>query len=176
MMFHLRKIKDRTDLLNLVNELNCKCGVELGVANGYYSNDILRITPIKLFSIDRWSDHHGEDEYQHVIEQLKQYGDRSVIIRSTFDDALSQFDDSSLDFIYIDGYAHTAQEGGKTLSDWWPKLRDGGIFSGHDYDRQWLENTKAIDKFIATHKLQLQTTRDTQTDRFRSWFTIKQIL
>lgn len=167
-------MKDRTDLLNLVNELDCKCGVELGVANGPYSDDILRITQIKLFSIDRWSDHHGEDEYQYVIERLKQYGDRSVIIRATFEDALSQFDDSSLDFVYIDGYAHNAQEGGKTLTDWWPKLRSGGIFSGHDYDkRQWLENKKAVDKFITIHKLQLHVTKDTQRDVFRSWFTIK---
>lgn len=27
------------------------------------------------------------------------------------------------DFVYIDGYAHTGEENGKTIIDWWRKVR-----------------------------------------------------
>jgi hypothetical protein len=33
----------------------------------------------------------------------------------SFDDALDIFDDEFFDFIYIDGFAHTGEEGGNQL-------------------------------------------------------------
>lgn len=156
MMIHsiLRKVKDRLDLLNLINELEYDgCGVELGVAKGSYSNHILQVTKLKLFSIDRWSDHHGEDQYQETIELLKQYGDRSTIIRKTFHDAVIQFQDASFDFIYIDGYAGEGQENGETLADWWPKLRSRGLFSGHDYSKRWSVTISIVNQFLQSHNL-----------------------
>lgn len=52
----------------------------------------------------------------------------------TFDQALDLFDDASFDFIYCDEYAHTGEEAGRTLADWYPKLKPGGVMAGDGYD------------------------------------------
>ena len=67
---------------------------------------------------------------------------RYTFLRGTFESHVNSFDDETFDFIFIDGYANSGQENGKTLDDWWPKLKPGGIFSGHDYcDRYICRNT-----------------------------------
>lgn len=147
-------------------------GIELGVAGGQFSKIILKNPRvIKLYSVDKWSDRsHTDQEYEIAKNLLKEFGERSEIIRQTFSDALNLFEDKSLDFIYIDGYAHTGQDSGQTLRDWWPKLKMGGIFSGHDYHDSWPLNTKAIDEFIQGAGQAIYLTTD---DRYPSWFTFK---
>jgi hypothetical protein len=54
-------------------------------------------------------------------------------LKLRFDEALSLFPDHYFDFIYVDGYAHTGEEGGRTFHDWYPKLKPGGILAGKDY-------------------------------------------
>lgn len=47
-------------------------------------------------------------------------------------EALAQFPDRSLDFVYIDGnhkYGHVAMD----LTEWSQKIKKGGVISGHDY-------------------------------------------
>lgn len=123
-------------------------GVELGVAKGIYSEIILQNSKLKtLYSIDRWSDHHDEREYLGTCQRLSKYGDRSIIMRETFSDAVSKFPDGFFDFIYIDGYAHTGQLNGQTLYEWYPKLKLGGIFAGHDYSPTWQPTMDAVDLF-----------------------------
>ena len=80
--------------------------------------------------------------------------------------------DSYFDFIYIDGYAHTGQDGGKTLEDWYPKLRAGGIFAGHDYHKHWSPTIDSVDAFRRSinHRGDLQLTLK---DTFPSWWFLK---
>ena len=146
-------------------------GVELGVAAGVFSATLLELGSLtKLYSIDRWSDHHNEVEYQQVLSLLARFGARSEIIRKTFSDALSLFADDSLNFIYIDGYAHTGQEAGGTLRDWWPKVKHGGIFSGHDYTRRYPQTVSAVNAFAAEHNISISITSE---DNFPSWIMVK---
>lgn len=45
---------------------------------------------------------------------------------------VDDFEDASLDFVYIDSvhdYAHVKE----TFERWWPKVKAGGIIAGHDY-------------------------------------------
>lgn len=123
-------------------------GVELGVAKGVYSEIILQNSKLKtLYSVDRWSDHHNEEEYINTRIRLSPYGDRSIIMRETFADAVLKFPDGFFDFIYIDGYAHTGQLNGQTLYEWYPKLKPGGVFAGHDYSPTWQPTIDAVDLF-----------------------------
>ena len=123
-------------------------GVELGVAKGYYSDIILKHSKLKrLYSIDSWADHHNDEEYAEAQEMLEEYGDRSIIMRMTFDEALGQFYDNELDFIYVDGYAHTGQDDGKIMRSWYPKLKSGGIMAGHDYTEMYKQTIEAVDNF-----------------------------
>jgi len=146
---------------------------ELGVAKGVFSDQLLRARPdFHLSSIDRWAGDRGHDnsEYNDACKLLRGHGDRCTIVRKTFDDALQDFAPESLDLIYIDGYAHDGQQSGKTLEQWWSRLRPGGIFAGHDYHPDWRPTMEAVDRFCAGRKLQLKTTA---ADFFPSWYVRK---
>lgn len=146
-------------------------GAELGVAGGEFSACILSNGAVdRLYSIDRWRDHHDESEYRRACQLLSAFGQRSVVLRSTFAAAAPGFRDGELDFIYIDGYAHTGQEHGQTLADWWPKLRRGGIFAGHDYCERYRPTMDVVNEFVTRHNLPLWTT---QEDELPSWATRK---
>jgi len=149
--------------------------VELGVAKGEFSYQLLyHGENIEvLYSIDRWNDHHTEEEFLETKLLLSQYGERSKIIRMPFNQAVHLFENYFFDFIYIDGYAHTGQEAGKTLEQWWPKLKPGGIFSGHDYHKQFKPTVKAVDAFAAQHKLGLNFTNEKPPGAWPSWYCFK---
>lgn len=144
---------------------------ELGVAAGEYSATLLERGDIAvLYSIDRWADHHDEKEYQCACKRLSEFGCRSRIVRASFSEAVNKFPDEYFSLVYIDGYAHTGQDGGRTLRDWWPKLKSGGIFAGHDYSPQFQPTIDAVDVFAAEHGLKVNLTTD---DALPSWWVVK---
>lgn len=161
-------IKDRKDLAKLFTGV----GAELGVAAGQYSNTILNNSACScLYSIDKWNDHHDIKEYYNASKLLIINGKgRCIPLRMTFLEASQLFVDNYFSFIYIDGYAHTGQDDGNTLSQWYPKLKSGGIFAGHDYDNNWIPTVKAVNNFIQTHNLPLNITEESADP---SWWTIK---
>jgi len=56
-----------------------------------------------------------------------------VVFRKGFSKDVSEtFSDDSLDFVYIDA-AHSEKSCFEDLCLWWPKVKVGGVFSGHDY-------------------------------------------
>ena len=71
--------------------------------------------------------------------------------------AISQFEDNSLDFVYIDGnhaYDYVLED----CREWSKKVRHGGIVSGHDYTTRkhvnvGLDVKKAIDQFIQENNI-----------------------
>lgn len=153
-------------------------GVELGVASGNFSNSILANSQLnRLYSIDRWSDHHNDKEYLLCVSKLSKYQSRSVIMRMDFSDAIRHFEDSFFDFIYIDAYAHEGQQDGNLLKDWWPKLKPGGLFSGHDYDEAWPQTIEAVDRFATEVQRPVEVIPGSQTphieDSFASWLIKK---
>lgn len=45
------------------------------------------------------------------------------------------FEDGELNFVFIDGeYSYEADKA--DIETWWPKVRSGELFIGHDYNRQ----------------------------------------
>lgn len=153
--------------------------IELGVASGYFSEAILNFDHVaKLYSVDCWGDHHDDREYVAACARLAKFGTRSVVLRSLFEDVLPLFSDEHFDFIYIDAYAHTGQQDGGILADWYPKLKVGGIFAGHDYDAQsWPQTVAAVDGFAASMGKQIRVVPAASTnnpeDRHPSWFFSK---
>jgi hypothetical protein len=91
--------------------------------------------------------------------------------------AVKLFPDEYFDFIYVDGYAHTGQERGKTFYDWWPKVKPGGLFGGDDYDVQWPETTTAVNTFVKNVNRELYVTQcdkgEDWASLFQSWFVQK---
>jgi hypothetical protein len=124
--------------------------IELGVAAGKFAEELLTANQcMRYIGIDRWSDHHDLAEMHQARAKLWRWRDRCRLVRATFYDHLPSVADQSANLIYIDGYAHTGQEGGQTLRDWWPKLKAGGIFAGHDYCPQYQPTIEAVDSFVA---------------------------
>lgn len=169
---------NRSDLATLVPRGGV--GIELGVATGLFSSALLQSGAQIgcLYSIDRWSDHHNVSEYFHACQLLRVYGERSVVLRAAFEEALPLFSDASVDFIYIDAYAHTGQEGGRILDQWWPKLKEGAVFAGHDYDPAWPATIEAVDAFAAAHQTGIaiipgDAQADRKTERYASWWCRK---
>ena len=122
-------------------------GVEVGVFRGDYSNEILRTwRGSRLTSIDPWrefpvSDYvdlcnttQGDQEinYQSTVAALAKFGERSRILRLTSVEAASQFEKSSLDFVYLDAQHHY-EAVRDDIRLWLPKVRKGGVLGGHDY-------------------------------------------
>ena len=149
-------------------------GAELGVSRGRFSEVILKNSTCELlYSIDMWSGDrgHGQQQFLGACSLLSTYGKRSKIIKSTFENTVNQFNNEYFDFVYIDGYAHTGQENGKTLTDWWPKVKNGGLFAGHDYDNdRWPLTVTAVNQF--THSVN-KDVKLTNEKRDRSWYIIK---
>lgn len=154
-------------------------GVELGVAAGDFSERILKYDHVGyLFSIDMWAGDrgHGVDQYREAIVRLSPYRQRNAIMRMRFDEALPLFANESLDFIYVDGYAHDGELNGATFRDWFPKLRRGGIIAGDDYAPDWPLVMRAVDAFVAQYGLELHVI-DCHEDKWNSmyptWFAMK---
>lgn len=143
----------REDVIRYVNPNGV--GIELGVAEGEFSERILRETEdsdFYLYSVDMWAGDRGHDvaQYSRVIQRFEKYKKRNTIIKLKFDEALPLFPDNYFDFIYVDGYAHTGGENGKTFYDWFPKLKNGGVMAGDDYHDNWPLVKSSVDLFASS--------------------------
>lgn len=154
-------------------------GVELGVAAGDFSERILKHDHVAyLFSIDMWAGDrgHGVNQYREAIVRLDPYRQRNMIMRMRFDEALPLFADESLDFIYVDGYAHDGELNGSTFRDWFPKLRKGGIIAGDDYSPKWPLVVSAVDRFAAANGLDVHVIdchENSWNSMYPTWFAFK---
>ena len=91
----------------------------------------------QCYAVDTWegdehTDSYGEDVWEGVsTHNAAHYSDFSHLMRMTFEEALPQFEDKSLDMIHLDGF-HTYEAVSADFESWYPKLRAGGIFLFHD--------------------------------------------
>ncbi|MDD4109935.1 MAG: class I SAM-dependent methyltransferase [Clostridia bacterium] len=163
--------KTRKELVNIIPP-DSICA-ELGVAAGDFSYYIITNSKLAmLYSIDMWAGDRGhtDDQYKEAIKKLMPYAHRNNMIRLKFDTALDLFPDHHFDFIYVDGYAHTGQDNGKTLYDWWKKVKPGGVFAGHDYNECFPLMVQSMDEFIKTNNLTLNIINEKP---YTSWYIIK---
>lgn len=168
----------RYKLLDVLNEKGFTgSGVEAGVAAGLFSDEILNRTALsKVYSVDMWDDRgHDKDRIQ-VQKRLSIYGDRSCLLWDRFENVLPYMPDNYFDFVYVDGYAHTGEDGGKSIHGWFEKVRNGGVLAGHDYDPiEWPLVVQAVDAFVKRNKLQLHIMKATKStyDCCDSWMIVK---
>ena len=62
--------------------------------------------------------------------------------------AAQTFPDNFFDFIFLDA-AHDYASVQEDLRAWWPKLKAGGLFAGHDYSPVWPGVWRAVSEFFA---------------------------
>jgi hypothetical protein len=137
----------RHDVLRLLGERTGLVGVELGVAAGEFSRRMVASGRFAaFFGVDMYADTHDVAQYKTALRHVGLFGPYRLL-RMTFAEAWDLFEDDSLDFVYIDGYAHSGQEGGETIWMWARKVRPGGLIAGDDYHPDWPLVTEAVDTF-----------------------------
>ena len=116
--------------------------VELGVYRGLsYFTFCQSVQAHRLktqcYAVDTWegdkhTDSYGEDVWEEVsAHNSAHYSGFSQLLRMTFEQALPQFEDKSVDLIHLDGF-HTHEAVKEDFGHWYPKLRPGGLFLFHD--------------------------------------------
>ncbi|MEL6608114.1 MAG: class I SAM-dependent methyltransferase [Pseudomonadota bacterium] len=169
-------LQERLELPQLLERDGLK-GIELGVASGDFSR---RLMDTELFSefygVDLYGDHHNTRQYLRALKRVG-LGRGYQLLRCTFKDALALFPREYFDFVYVDGYAHTGEEEGRTFFQWYNKVKVGGMIAGHDYDEQWPLVRRAVNAFADEAGLTIMRTAPTKDqgpqDRFLSWAAIK---
>ena len=136
-------------------EIGCFFGV---------STELFAMHCKKIYAVDPWGlitpDYHSQnhiplllswgrgDEVQRAFEERMAPYDNVETMRAFSVDAAKEFEDESLDLVYIDG-DHARKEVLADLLAWYPKIKCGGVLSGHDWNnphvrkgiKMWLEQT-----------------------------------
>ncbi len=168
------------ELPRLLRDLDFILGAEIGVAEGFFSENLLKTIPnLKLYEVDPWEnypeylDYHGIDlqgKYEAARIRLKPYN--SHFIRDYSMNAVKRFVDESLDFVYIDG-AHDYEHVREDILHWHNKVRKGGIVAGHDFGkRKNYGVVKAVTRCMAL--LKMQPLIIFAKDHFPSWLYVKE--
>jgi hypothetical protein len=95
---------------------------------------------IDVHVVDKWedamefsiSDITNSNFYSNFLTNIEPVKDNLNIIRAPSIEAASKFIDNSIDFLFLDA-AHTYKDVTDDFISWWPKMKNGGIFAGHDY-------------------------------------------
>jgi len=178
----------RIDMLDWLHELGFKTGVEVGVASAHFSRWICKKNPqMKLYGVDPWVRYDGytdymlkstyERMYKNALRTAEAYANFEIIRKFSVH-AVRQFKKESIDFVYIDGN-HTKPYVEQDLKIWTPKIKKGGIVSGHDFTGRWPGLRKAVLDYTNKHKYQLyilgaESKRlKLKRDPSRSWIFIK---
>jgi hypothetical protein len=195
-------LKTRDEMGKLLESEGFRVGAEVGVQHGTFAQTTLSHWPSceKYYLIDVWSqqtkyvdqanvDNSTQDEiFAAAKNNVQQWANKTTFMRMRSDQAALKIADSSLDYVYVDA-RHDYCGAKQDINLFWPKVRRGGIMSGHDYlvavdvapaqDWSLCENGErnpgavkgAVDEFAAAQQLQLVVSY--QDGSYGSWFLRK---
>lgn len=181
----------RTILADVCHALDFKIGVEVGVERGRFSEAIVSKNPqMHLYGIDPYESYFdytdfvlkstfnkNEAEAHSRLDKYPNY----TFIKKYSTDAGKDFEDNSVDLVYIDANHHFEY----VIADialWTKKLRPGGIISGHDYflqsGKEKVQVYAAVNAWTAVQGIKwfvigAEAKDGLIRDDLRSWFWIK---
>ena len=120
--------------------------IEVGVWRGKFSLEMIRaLSPAQFYGVDPYrifpgmvsapSAEYREQSKLDILAEtsknkLESHGGK--LIREVSAQAASQFEDNSIDIVYLDG-DHTYKGVITDIDAWLPKIKIGGFLCGHDY-------------------------------------------
>lgn len=139
--------------------------VEVGCAHGGFARMVLKdwkgsfyymVDPWKAQDPDVYKERQEEpwkyDRWFDEVIAMAVADHRIRPFRMLSSTAVSYFDDASLDSVYIDGN-HDLEHCYEDICLWYPKVRPGGLFGGHDCynattDGHYCQVKDAVDKWF----------------------------
>lgn len=150
------------DILKKNNHTIC---AEIGIWRGAFTFYLLNNLPgiEKYHCIDLWKhyDDHTKtlepkgkianadmDKIYEIFKlKTKKFGSKISIYRMKSVNAAELIADDSLDFIFIDAN-HAYEYVKEDIKIWFPKVKNGGIISGHDYGDTRFGVTEAVNEYF----------------------------
>lgn len=132
--------------------------IEIGTYRGINAQHLFNKLNIdKLFLIDPYvgnSEYSKEDLGKSEKIMKKGFeGEKDVLlIKDYASNVKERFKDESIDFVYIDG-SHKYKNVVKDIENYFPKVKVGGIFGGHDIDISGV--LQAVSEFAVNNNLKL---------------------
>lgn len=133
-------------------------GAEIGVSQGRFTMFLCAtMHDMHMTAVDRWEeqpehksegwvgwDHEGSlARFTGMCDQY--FTDRVDIVRADSVAAAKDIEEESLDFVFIDA-DHSYEGCLADIDAWEPKVRKGGMISGHDYNQKWPGVVRAVDE------------------------------
>jgi len=176
----------RKKMSRLFRKMGYRVGVEIGTYKGIFAACLTRCIPkAKIYTIDAYKVYEGYDEAhtQEALDALYEEANQLFadwknveLIRKFSVDAAKDFEDESIDFVYIDGN-HRFEYVTADIAAWEPKVRPGGAISGHDYARYphiVCEVIEAVNTWTREHEINPWFVIHTKgKGARRGWFWIK---
>jgi len=147
-------------LASLMNEQGYKSFVEIGCKEGRTTGFILKNVPgSQVIAVDPWitqdathdptKETYKEWDFSKIEAQfwdnVGDNKDRCAMWRMTSEEAAATGPQppDGWDIVFIDAlhdYEHVKQD----IELWWPKVRNGGILAGHDFNHKWPGVERAV--------------------------------
>lgn len=153
-------------------------GSWLGSSAAYMAVEIINSAKnIKFDCVDTWAgseEHHNNEAvinnvlYEKFLSNMEPVKGFINPIRKPSLEAVELYEDNSLDFVFIDA-AHDYVNVLKDIKAWYPKVKSGGLFAGHDYVESWSGVIQAVDEFMADNEYTL----DIQSTKENTWGIFK---
>lgn len=156
------------DIPKIITDVKTPVGVEIGTAEGHTTEYLLNtISDLTLYGVDPYPEYidwngdtpkYDENKKQHH-KKVEKFSDRYTHIYKESDDAALEFEDESLDFVFVDGL-HTYEQVLKDCINYYPKVKKGGYIIGHDFARIQDVNKAAVEFAKSVNKEILNARQD----------------
>jgi hypothetical protein len=179
-----------TSAMGLIDEIKklgddiigCEVGANFGMNIVYFLDNLPNIK--KIIAIDPYLSYDdritgGEIVPQETMDRVLEaflvnvepYKDKIKFIHDTSDNAYTQIEDGSLDYVFIDG-DHNYEAVIKDMKHFYDKVKVGGIFAGHDVNSAGVQ--RALNEFVKEYKIGNNGANIIKVCDHQTWYWTKQ--
>lgn len=184
----LGQMPNRDSVSKVLNDFGLVgSAAEIGVLWGGFTRIVLKDWKGKAYwCVDAWErqppeiyrERTNDMDYEKCYQEVQKLAndDKRIIVCKGFSPKIaSVVPDETLDWVFIDAN-HEYQAVTSDMNAWFPKLKPGGLFSGHDYGygTDWphfCEVENAVKDWMREHNMNFVT--DKGEGQGKSWWSIK---